>query len=422
SPRPNKLEKADILEMTVDYIRKISDRKPGSPGSSSSEDKALTPFADGYSRCIEEVETFLENQRQLQPEVRNKLVSHCRELLSGRDITPNQADQSPRVSSREKSDDDVKPNVSRHNSDAASCDSASSDEELLEKDFSDVSGVTSGTCAGAPGVSTTALVAPFQHTSSVSTSGGLTVLGTSGAPADSASKSDGENGGTGLKFAGALKLICGGNVFIVLDQQNSAGLPNQAGDGPSTQTILTPGPPTQQLYNNSVVIPKSQTSTITQQMMLAQIPTNVPTTLTSTVTQPCNLGASNPNSMTVPDTQQLCSASLAASSSLTSSNTQQLVYNPSLYAASGLNFLSTLPQMALASFSGIPSLGAVSSSQNSSVPMATSFTLPAVPLVASSPSSPQEPSSPPVSQCARNDVNNNDVYPAQQISSMWRPW
>ena len=38
SPRPSKLEKADILEMTVDYIKKIADRKPGAFNESFSID------------------------------------------------------------------------------------------------------------------------------------------------------------------------------------------------------------------------------------------------------------------------------------------------------------------------------------------------------------------------------------------------
>ncbi|NP_001089095.1 hairy and enhancer of split 5, gene 2 S homeolog [Xenopus laevis] len=70
---PNvKLEKADILEMTVTYLRQQTLRLKGEiPHNNNIQ----MEYKDGYSRCFEEVIDFL-SLHQKQPEAEAKLISH----------------------------------------------------------------------------------------------------------------------------------------------------------------------------------------------------------------------------------------------------------------------------------------------------------------------------------------------------------
>ncbi|KAL8625645.1 hypothetical protein ACOMHN_043920 [Nucella lapillus] len=213
TPRPSKLEKADILEMTVDYIKKMADRKPESTDKESLTDKAATPgrgmpFLNGFSRCLEEVDMFLNTQLPLQPDVRHKVLSHCREQLSAKDLTLEhtltpQNCRSSSLSSPGSAAEDLP--GSRHLSDS---DLASEDEE---KPKQSVDGgcveVTQAASESPPAATATAFVAPFLHTSSL----------VSCAEAQHSSSSTSQT--SGIKLGGPLKLICGGNVFIVVDQQ-----------------------------------------------------------------------------------------------------------------------------------------------------------------------------------------------------------
>ena len=198
---------------------------------------------------MEEVDTFLENQLHLQPEVRHKLLSHCREQLNVRDVTP-EPDQSSRVAPLcpASPENEVKfAPLPRH----AVCDSGSdvsSDDEVrvrsscLAEDVKAAAVVTAATPEPVQTATTTAFVAPFQHTS---TSPATSV--SSQAPAAQLSGSGTD--GNGIKFAGPLKLICGGNVFIVVDQQQQQQLQQQQQQnaGPKGAEMLQPvvtSPPT----------------------------------------------------------------------------------------------------------------------------------------------------------------------------------
>ncbi|BFZ23427.1 hypothetical protein BsWGS_26466 [Bradybaena similaris] len=73
--RGNRLEKADILEMTVEYIRQLS--QEGSPGSC-----LQSAYERGVERCVREMSEFMVSQRDvMDSSVTHKLTSHCRKML-----------------------------------------------------------------------------------------------------------------------------------------------------------------------------------------------------------------------------------------------------------------------------------------------------------------------------------------------------
>ncbi|GBM93901.1 hypothetical protein AVEN_104212-1 [Araneus ventricosus] len=65
--RPPKLEKADILEMTVEYVKKMSEREKLLPEIDTNG------FDAGYKECLKEVYRFLECENQ---ELKSRLVYH----------------------------------------------------------------------------------------------------------------------------------------------------------------------------------------------------------------------------------------------------------------------------------------------------------------------------------------------------------
>ncbi|KAF8772046.1 enhancer of split m7 protein-like [Argiope bruennichi] len=65
--RPPKLEKADILEMTVEYVKKMNEREKLRP------ENDVNGFNAGYKECLKEVCRFLECESQ---ELKSRLVYH----------------------------------------------------------------------------------------------------------------------------------------------------------------------------------------------------------------------------------------------------------------------------------------------------------------------------------------------------------
>ncbi|XP_069039856.1 transcription factor HES-5-like [Lepisosteus oculatus] len=65
----SKLEKADILEMTVCYLRRHSQRQPVSAPSGPSAE------SEGYSRCVQEIKRFL-SQDGTKVESQGRLLNH----------------------------------------------------------------------------------------------------------------------------------------------------------------------------------------------------------------------------------------------------------------------------------------------------------------------------------------------------------
>nr|XP_006124735.1 transcription factor HES-5-like isoform X1 [Pelodiscus sinensis] len=72
--QPNsKLEKADILEMTVSYLKQQSQLQMKTAGAVHKN--AQFDFKEGYSRCLQEAFHFL-SLHKVQTETQSKLLSH----------------------------------------------------------------------------------------------------------------------------------------------------------------------------------------------------------------------------------------------------------------------------------------------------------------------------------------------------------
>lgn len=80
SPKPSKLEKADILEMTVDFIKKRT-------ASNSNEDcyhgdkNQRMDYMAGYTGCLTEVSRFLTKTNGINQELREKIIHHMTEKV-----------------------------------------------------------------------------------------------------------------------------------------------------------------------------------------------------------------------------------------------------------------------------------------------------------------------------------------------------
>ncbi|KAL4221331.1 hypothetical protein ACF0H5_019592 [Mactra antiquata] len=82
TPRPSKLEKADILEMTVDFVKNRLCSDNGQKEREESADNA--EYFAGYSKCLHEISKFLENTRPVNSTLRKDIVEHMSEQLKGR--------------------------------------------------------------------------------------------------------------------------------------------------------------------------------------------------------------------------------------------------------------------------------------------------------------------------------------------------
>lgn len=82
------MEKADILEMTVRYLKDVQTPEQG-------ESKGqVTTYHAGFTECLSEVSTFMSNCESIDIETRLRLLGH----LADRCSTINDADQKPDVS------------------------------------------------------------------------------------------------------------------------------------------------------------------------------------------------------------------------------------------------------------------------------------------------------------------------------------
>nr|XP_039259018.1 transcription factor HES-4-B-like [Styela clava] len=71
----SKLEKADILEMTVRYLRSIQRQRI--TAAMALDPSVLNKYRTGYIECKSEVSKFLENSSEnLRPDVKSRLMSH----------------------------------------------------------------------------------------------------------------------------------------------------------------------------------------------------------------------------------------------------------------------------------------------------------------------------------------------------------
>ncbi|KAI3369779.1 hypothetical protein L3Q82_024609, partial [Scortum barcoo] len=81
----SKLEKADILEMTVCVLRRLQQQQQAVDSAAVDQ---------GYSRCVQEVEHFLSRE-QVKTQSQRRLVKHFNQLQSSSDEKLREADFSP---------------------------------------------------------------------------------------------------------------------------------------------------------------------------------------------------------------------------------------------------------------------------------------------------------------------------------------
>ncbi|XP_060753904.1 transcription factor HES-5-like [Neoarius graeffei] len=96
----SKLEKADILEMTVSFLRRRQQQQPASSSSSAAVNQ-------GFSRCVHEVFHFLTKEVKTQSQ--RKLLSHFQNLQPSSDentresVLPQLSSTEQQIISEEKS-------------------------------------------------------------------------------------------------------------------------------------------------------------------------------------------------------------------------------------------------------------------------------------------------------------------------------
>ncbi|XP_061784183.1 transcription factor HES-1-A-like [Nerophis lumbriciformis] len=78
SSRHSKLEKADILEMTVKHLRNLQRLQM----TVSTDTSILGKYRTGFSECMGEVTRFLSTCDEVNSEVRNRLLSHLTGCVS----------------------------------------------------------------------------------------------------------------------------------------------------------------------------------------------------------------------------------------------------------------------------------------------------------------------------------------------------
>ncbi|XP_078266207.1 hairy-related 6 [Rhinoraja longicauda] len=89
SSRHSKLEKADILEMTVRHLRQL--QRAQMTAALSADPSVLGKYRAGFSECINEVTRFLSTCEGVNTEVRTRLLSHlstCVSQISGLTYPP----------------------------------------------------------------------------------------------------------------------------------------------------------------------------------------------------------------------------------------------------------------------------------------------------------------------------------------------
>uniref|UniRef100_UPI00398E5096 transcription factor HES-1-like n=1 Tax=Pristiophorus japonicus TaxID=55135 RepID=UPI00398E5096 len=80
SSRHSKLEKADILEMTVKHLRNL--QRAQMTAALSTDPTVLGKYRAGFSECMNEVTRFLSTCEGVNTEVRTRLLSHLANCMS----------------------------------------------------------------------------------------------------------------------------------------------------------------------------------------------------------------------------------------------------------------------------------------------------------------------------------------------------
>ncbi|KAK9401566.1 transcription factor HES-1 [Crotalus adamanteus] len=80
SSRHSKLEKADILEMTVKHLRNL--QRAQMTAALNTDPSVLCKYRAGFNECMNEVTRFLSSCEGVNTEVRNRLLGHLAGCLS----------------------------------------------------------------------------------------------------------------------------------------------------------------------------------------------------------------------------------------------------------------------------------------------------------------------------------------------------
>ncbi|XP_015676215.1 transcription factor HES-1 [Protobothrops mucrosquamatus] len=80
SSRHSKLEKADILEMTVKHLRNL--QRAQMTAALNTDPSVLCKYRAGFNECLNEVTRFLSSCEGVNTEVRNRLLGHLAGCLS----------------------------------------------------------------------------------------------------------------------------------------------------------------------------------------------------------------------------------------------------------------------------------------------------------------------------------------------------
>ncbi|XP_011500868.1 PREDICTED: transcription factor HES-1-A-like [Ceratosolen solmsi marchali] len=78
--RHSKLEKADILEMTVKHLQQIQRQQLST--AVATDPAVLTKFRSGFSECASEVSRYVNHLENVDPTVKQRLVSHLNNCVS----------------------------------------------------------------------------------------------------------------------------------------------------------------------------------------------------------------------------------------------------------------------------------------------------------------------------------------------------
>ncbi|XP_031582260.1 hairy-related 9 isoform X1 [Oreochromis aureus] len=92
SSRHSKLEKADILEMTVKHLRNL--QRVQMSAALSADATVLSKYRAGFNECMNEVTRFLSTSEGVNSEVRSRLLNHLSNCLSQM-MSMNYPQQSP---------------------------------------------------------------------------------------------------------------------------------------------------------------------------------------------------------------------------------------------------------------------------------------------------------------------------------------
>jgi len=97
-PKHSKFEKADILSMTVTYLKELRRQQLNRvPSMSPAEPSSLAKFTAGFNECAHEVSRYMTRCSDLgsvQPPVRQRLLSHLSNCLTSMQSVPTRPQSS----------------------------------------------------------------------------------------------------------------------------------------------------------------------------------------------------------------------------------------------------------------------------------------------------------------------------------------